>query len=76
MLGWGVAGAGDHVCCGGVFHEAAIKARCQRGRRGRVRVPAVTPRVRGMLRGMWHGCAEMLGGSSKMQLWQGKFGGR
>lgn len=49
---------------------------CQRGWCGRVRVPAVTLRVRGMLRGMLQGCAEMLGGSSKMQLWQDNLGGR
>ena len=62
------------MCRGAVFHEAAIKARCQRGRCGRVRVPAVTLRVRGMLRGMPHGCAETPGGSSKMQSWQDNLG--
>lgn len=49
---------------GGVFHEAALTALWQQGRRGQLRVPAVTLRVCGML----HGCAEMLGGSSKSQL--------
>lgn len=59
-----------------VFREAAIKALCQRGRCGRVRVLAVTLWVREMLRGMLHGCAEMLGGSGKMQSWEDKIGGR
>lgn len=60
----------------GVFHETAIKALCKRGWCRRVRVLAVTLWVRGMLCGMLHGCAEMLRGSSEMQLWQNKFGGR
>lgn len=53
---------------GGVFHEAALTALWQQGWRGQLRVPAVTLRVCGMLCGMLHGCAEMLGGSSKSQL--------
>lgn len=64
--GLGVAGAGDWVYWE-VF-SIALAALWQRGRCGRLCVPAVTLWACGMLRGMLLGCAEMLGGSSKMQL--------